>query len=143
MSRNADHSYVSGFLKKLGHIGEQGVLDNVAEGDVVEIFSKDHVLLLPSKSFHSFTTWSLHELLTQPWHSLFYRDPEDMEKVMAWIEKALCGEVVKDIKVTTLCKESKKNPMLLKHTLRHLFPIKNGLGVVGFLCVSRVEVINV
>lgn len=58
---------------KFGLLSEYGETSDVAEGDVVEIFDKNHIQLYRSYSCFSLCNYSLLELTSYPWFELYER----------------------------------------------------------------------
>ncbi len=69
------------------------LMDNIQDGDVVEIYTDSYVQIFRSLSFFSICSYTLDDLLCRPFWELFRRDPELFGRLVATTKRILEGTI--------------------------------------------------
>jgi hypothetical protein len=63
-------------LRALGFVPPSDLFNRIGDDDLIEIYDRSGIQCYRSFSFAKFTTYSLEELMFNPWHILFKRQTE-------------------------------------------------------------------
>lgn len=134
-------------LRKLGWIPRSDSFDKIADGDVVEIYSHDHIGLFRNLAFYEGVSYSVETLFSRPWFELTTREPQRLSaEIYELARQVLSGERNETISVdvgTHLCLETCSPEMLqVSLTLKFISPLYANGKIAGLLACSQMKVVG-
>jgi hypothetical protein len=103
-------------LKKMGLRPTSGIMDKVADDQVIEFYNTSNIQTFRNLNFFAICSYNLDDLLSLPWWQLFKRDDEINRRLFESAAKVFSGEVQGDlaVQVPTHALEEINSPHLHK-----------------------------
>ncbi|XGC81919.1 hypothetical protein ACES2L_05415 [Bdellovibrio bacteriovorus] len=128
-------------FRKLGLTPSSDLFNYVEKEDIVEIYSKDQIQLFRNFNFFDCCSYTLEELHTLEWWTLFARDAQYNQMILDEALKAISGDV-HDAFVPNVpwhpVRESRSADKLTMHMgIRRMAPVYKNKRVEGLIVLER------
>lgn len=79
----SDRQLLWNMIKKLGFVPTADMMDHIEDGDLIEIYTDDHIQIFRNSQLFPYCSYSLDDLLCRPWWQLFRRDQAVTDEIIA------------------------------------------------------------
>lgn len=132
-------------FRKLGLVPNSDLFSHITNDDIVEIYSKDHVQLFRNFAFFDCCSYTLEELYTYEWWSLFERDEEITQKILKETHRVFSGEVegtfVPDVPKHALREARSAERFSLSCEIRRMAPVYRNKRPDAVIVLERAEIL--
>lgn len=131
-------------LKRLGFVPRSDLFNHLTDEDVIEIYNSDNRQLFRNLRFFDHCSYTLEELCTLEWWTLFERDQKITMKLFEAAEKIFRGEITETIIPTDI------EPHIIKETqslecnsvlyqVRCASPLYINRRPEGLICILKIN----
>lgn len=133
-------------LKKLGLVPRSDLFSQVTDEDILEVYSSDGRQLYRNFRFFDFCSYTMEELYSLEWWSLYNRDEAFTEKLFAIVGRIFNGEieetVVPDCPAHVVAETSSVGKINMNYELRMLSPLHHNHVPSAVIAVVRAQIIK-
>lgn len=133
-------------LKKLGLVPRSDLFSKVTDEDILEVYSSDGRQLYRNFRFFDFCSYTMEELYSLEWWSLYKRDEAFTEKLFAIVGRIFNGEieetVVPDCPAHVVSETSSVGKIQMNYELRMLSPLHHNSVASAVIAVVRAQIIR-
>lgn len=133
-------------LNKLGLVPRSDLFSRVTDEDILEVYSSDGRQLYRNFRFFDFCSYTMEELYSLEWWSLYKRDESITEKLYAIVAKIFTGEiaetVVPDCPSHVVSETSSAGKIHMIYEPRMLSPLYHNHVATAVIAVVRAQIIK-
>lgn len=138
---NDNLSFTWRAFKRLGLAPSSNFFSYITQDDIVEIYSKDQIQLFRNFAFFDVCSYTLEELHTYEWWTLFARDEVHTQMIIQEAVKTLSGDVheafVPDIPKHALKEIASAENFSMDMEIRYMAPVYKNKQVEGLIVLER------
>lgn len=128
-------------------LADESIIDLIDDGDIIEVFDARGVQVYRSWSFFKFCSYSLIDLLTNDWNTLFARPSVIVEKLMKMVPLVFAPGAkttpvtIGEYLVRERISEARRS---LLFDMKYVSPLvdPSSRQTVGFICTGRVQIVG-
>jgi len=138
---NDNFSFTWRAFGRLGLSPSKDFFSYVQGEDIIEIYSKDQIQLFRNFAFFDCCSYTLEELHSYEWWTLFERDEKHTQMILEDAAKTLSGEIretfTPNIPVHTLREANSAENFLMNIEIRCMAPVYRNKKVDGLIVLER------
>ena len=133
-------------FRRLGLVPSSDLFSHIQNEDIIEIYSKEHVQLFRNFNFFDCCSYTLEELNTYEWWSLFEREEAVTQKIIDACNLVFNGEVdgtfVPDVPVHQLREARSAERLTMNCEIRRMAPVYRNKRPDCVIVLEKVEMIR-
>lgn len=133
-------------FRRLGLVPSSDLFNNIENEDIIEIYSKEHVQLFRNFNFFDCCSYTLEELNTYEWWSLFERDEETNQQIIAATNLVFSGEkegtFVPDVPKHLLREARSADRFSMNHQIRKMAPVYRNKRPDAVIVLEKAEMLG-
>jgi hypothetical protein len=134
------------YLSRMSLVAPIGFLDEIQDGEIVEIYGDDSKRLFFNPELFDYSSYSPDVMFSNQWWDLYQRDSAVSLKIHEYAMEIFVGRITNPFKPDLPICEVKETKSLGRYTsqieMKCMSPVKVGDRVVGIACLEKLKLLS-
>ncbi|WP_413557283.1 hypothetical protein [Bdellovibrio sp. HCB209] len=134
------------YLARMSLLTPMGFIDNIVDGDIVEIYGDDAKRLFFNPELFDYSSYAPDVMFSNQWWNLYQRDGDISQKIHDYCIDIFVGRkadpFVPDLPVCEVTEIKSRGRYTSSMMMKSMSPVKVGDKVVGVACLERLKLLS-